>query len=219
MTNTPIYAVKTERMDITVDLGSSVVFIQQKWKYNWKTSPKVTAWSYVEKKEFHNKADKLLWSGWSNRYTLKVSGSSNIAKKYNRKELQVNFDIKWVLNSEHWTVQVKKIETGKFNTSSVNWTSRLINLDTEDLKVVTRTKNKKAYKQYPISHEFGHAIGNTSHIKGMHSDEYKTTSSFNIDLQSRMNIGDTLRRRHIDYIITELNKMIPNTVFSIHQLL
>jgi len=206
-------------MDITVNLDSGYIFIQQKWKYNWKISSKVSPWTYVEKKAFHETADNLLWQQWSKHYKLKVSGSSAVSKKYKSNEFDVNFDIKWVTANEHWSVNVKKIEKGKFNTSSVNWTSKVINLDTEDLKIKKRKRGKKIYKQYPLSHEFGHAIGNTSHITGMHSDEYKPTSSFNLDLYSRMNIGNTLRKRHIDYIIIELNKIIPNTTFSIHKLI
>lgn len=214
----PIYSVKTDRMDITIDIGKGYIFIQQRWKYNWKTLSKLSPWTYKDKKNFHHKLDNLLWQQWSKRFILKMEGTSNIAETYKTKRLNVNFDIRWVLHNEHWSVNIRKIEKGKFKTSSVNWTHKIVNLDTEDLSLVIRKRKNKKYKQYPFSHEFGHAIGNTKHIKGMHGDEYSTSSVYKSDLKSRMNIGNDLRKRHLDYLISELNKMIPNTKFIIYEL-
>ena len=48
----------------------------------------------------------------------------------------------------------------------------------------------------------------------MHGDEYKQSSSYFSDKSSIMNIGSQIQKRHIDYILSQLNGMIPNTVFS-----
>ncbi|WP_055446528.1 hypothetical protein [Lacinutrix mariniflava] len=215
MINTgPIYSSKTDRMDITIDIPNSTIFIQQKWKYDWKNLPKTSAWTYTEKKAFHNQADRLLWQQWSSHFILNCTGTSNIAKNYNTSNFKVNFDIKWVLTGEHWNVNVKKIKKGTFSSSSVSWNSRVINLDTEDL---IYTEKRTNIYQFPLSHEFGHAIGNSKYAaKGMHADEYKASSKFNLDYTSRMNAGSELRERHIDFILLNLNKMIPNTTFIIN---
>ncbi|WP_346882961.1 hypothetical protein [uncultured Algibacter sp.] len=215
MINT-IRTIKTDRMDITIDFDNQVIFVQQKWKYTWTTDPSLSSWTYAEKKKFHDTADNLLWQQWSDKFNLKLTGSSKMVSKFNTKLFTVNFDIKWVTANAHWDVKVKKIKSGHFETSSVHWTSKTIKLDTEDLKAVKRTRGTKTYKQHPISHEFGHAIGNTSHISGMHADEYKTSSAFKIDLLSRMNVGNQLRKRHGDYLVSELNKVIPNAKFVVN---
>jgi len=203
------YTSKTDRMDIYVNAISKTVLIEQKWKYTWKNSPTTTKWTYAQKKAFHDTADGLIWKQWSNHFKLKCEGTSDFVKTYGLLEFTVNFDIKWVLSNEHWNVSVKKIPAGQFERSSVHWTNKVITLDTEDLNQMTRTRGGKAYKQHPFSHEFGHAV---------HSDEYRPTSLFKLDLLSRMNVGNELRKRHLDYIIIELNKMIPDTKFSISSL-
>jgi hypothetical protein len=49
-------------------------------------------------------------------------------------------------------------------------------------------------------------------------DEYKDTSPHKGDTASVLNVGSELRRRHFRTAIEELNKMIPNTVWSIGML-
>lgn len=50
-----------------------------------------------------------------------------------------------------------------------------------------------------------------------HSDEYHDKDSINggfkLDYPSVMNIGNELRKRHLDYILKQLNTMLPNTTF------
>jgi hypothetical protein len=68
----------------------------------------------------------------------------------------------------------------------------------------------------PFAHEFGHALGNSRFsMTGMHGDEYKEDSEFVLDNGSMMNIGSQLRKRHLDYILNEINKMIPDTSFQL----
>ena len=90
--------------------------------------------------------------------------------------------------------------------SNVRWNDREINLDTED------TKMRKDYKQVPVGHEFGHAIGYLY-------DEYNSTLSINngflFDQDSIMNVGMKLRNRHLQYIIYQLSTIYPNTTFQL----
>lgn len=89
--------------------------------------------------------------------------------------------------------------------------------------------------QYPVAHKFGHAIGNSrgaypSPIMGgssisviTHGDEYRVSTTqknhirinqqrreFIEDLNIIMNVGNSLRKRHLDYIMQELNSMYPS---------
>ncbi|MFD0862842.1 hypothetical protein ACFQ1M_11570 [Sungkyunkwania multivorans] len=202
-------------MDIFVEEKRKMILIQQRWQYTWLNDPATTSWTYKEKKDFHHRADTLIWGQWSNKYVVSVSGSSSFAKTYKHQDFTLNFDIKWELSKPHWSVEVTKIPKGKFKTSSVGWSNRKISLDTEDLAVVKRINGGTTYKQYPVSHEFGHATGNSKYAyTGGHGDEYRSTSAYFSDKKSIMNIGNELRKRHIDFVLKELNKMIPNTSFS-----
>lgn len=207
---------KTDRMDISIMETEKRILIVQKWCYNWKTQPGISAWTTSQKRNFHDRVDKLIWSNWGGKHKIKVNGTSEFAKKYAKESFTVYFDIKWVLNQPHWNVNVTKIPSKGFVTSNVLWNSREINLDTEDTVFTYKGsyKNKKHY-QYPVLHEFGHATGNTIKLPGMHGDEYKVSSAFFLDKTSIMNIGNELKKRHLDYIVQQLNTMIPNTRFYV----
>ena len=97
----------------------------------------------------------------------------------------------------------------------MSWDSKIINIDTEDTVKIKRDRGSKSYHQYPIVHEFGHSVGNSIFAStGMHGDEYNSSSSFFRDKRSLMNIGSNLRDRHLDFLLQQLNTMIPNAQFS-----
>ena len=48
----------------------------------------------------------------------------------------------------------------------------------------------------------------------MHADEYKPTNPYVRDRSSLMNVGNQLRSRHLDFIVAQLNTMIPDTTFE-----
>jgi hypothetical protein len=205
---------KTDRMDITVEEAGSNIFVQQKWKYEWLNDLNTTQWTYAQKKHLHDKIDTLIWRKWSGHFKIKTTGNSAFSKKHSSSGFTMNFDIKWVLSNEHWLVRVRKIVSGTFKTSNVKWPSRIINLDTEDILIRKSTRGGRTFYKYPVLHEFGHAIGNSVHAsQGMHGDEYKANNPFKSDQSSIMNLGNELRKRHIEYLLQELNKMIPDTTF------
>ncbi|TWP27076.1 hypothetical protein ETU08_07560 [Apibacter muscae] len=208
---------RTDRMDIFIEEGRNIILIQERWQYNWLT--KVTPWTITERRKFHELADQRIWKIWGGHFKLKVQGTSSFAEKHKNTTFTVNFDIKWALINPHWKVNLTKIAPGGFQTSYVNWNSKIISLDTEDTKIVTRYAGRSKYKQYPVAHEFGHAIGNVP-IRGIsHSDEYhdsyRLNGGFKLDYLSIMNIGNNLRNRHLDYVLIQLNSMFANTTFYI----
>ncbi len=213
------YTKNTDRMDIHIEETRGTILIKQKWKYSWLNFSGSTPWTYIEKQSFHSKVDNIIWNSWGNNFFLKVSGSSDFAKRNSGKVWDVNFDIEWVLHTEHWDVKVTKYpRTHAGNpTSSVGWGSKIINLDTKDTAWRKRVSSGRNYFQYPLVHEFGHAAGNSKYANtGMHGDEYASTSVYAGDKNSLMNIGNKLRDRHLDFILSQLNTMVSGSTFSKH---
>ncbi|MGM5629503.1 hypothetical protein O2K51_01275 [Apibacter raozihei] len=206
---------KTERMDIFVDEGKKSILVQERWQYNWLSD--LSPWTMKEKRKFHELIDNIVWKKWGGFYKLKVKGKSDFAKRHKDTIFVVNFDIKWVSDNPHWFVNVKKIAPGGFEKSSIDWNTRVINLDTEDTKIVTRVRNGVKYQQLPVAHMFGRTLGNISNLKLPRSESYQTDYSLNpgfkSDYYSIINIGEQLRLRHIDYVLIQLNSDLVNTIF------
>ena len=196
---------------IDIALDGSLIFVRLDWLYNWKTAAGMSPWTYHECRDFHARADAVIWGGWSNQVTLQASGSSEVARRFAQSPIPVNFDIRWVLSDPHWTVTVTKIRKGSFQGSEVLWEARRINLDTEDTTAVRRTST---ITQFPVAHEFGHAIGNVYELK--RGDEYREGHLHYKDQAAMMNIGDELRKRYFRTLIEALNDMIPGVTFSVH---
>jgi hypothetical protein len=210
------YIRKTDRLDIIIEESRRIILIQQKWKYDWLNAPGTTPWTHQHKKDFHHKLDGLIWSGWGSHVTLEATGTSDFVKRNNGMKFKLEFDVKWVLTGGHWQVNVTKIPKGSFDRSHVIWSTRVIKLDTED---VNRRKIDEGYYQYPVVHEFGHAVGNFPGIyAGAHGDEYVPTSPHIADNHSLLNMGSELRDRHMDYVLREINAMVPSTTFTIHKI-
>ena len=213
----PYYSKRTDRMDLHIEADRGTILIKQRWEYTWLTSGRATAWTYAEKRAFHEAADSLVWNQWGRAFFLRVRGSSRFAREHADVRWDVNFDLEWVLSNRHWNVRVTKLpasHTGH-ETSYVQWGARTITLDTKDTAPRQRVRGGRTYSQYPLSHEFGHAAGNSGYASpGMHADEYKPTSPYVRDRSSLMNVGNQLRSRHLDFIVAQLNTMIPDTTFE-----
>ena len=202
---------------IDIDTTVGRIFLQQRWQYLWLLQPPLSNWTHTEKRDFHNRADREIWAAWSNRASLNVTGSSTVARRFRGRGLPINLDIRWVTAKPHWRVHVMKLPSGQFRTSSVRWTARLINLDTNDFSTRTiGTGTPTVTTQVPVAHEFGHAAGNTAVLS--RGDEYKSTSPNKGDQASIMHSGHQLRNRHFRTILDEMNKMIPDTTFSVRSL-
>jgi hypothetical protein len=201
---------KTDRAEIDINLSNGYVFYQQRWQYVWVVAPGQPAWTLKEKRFFHRQADLMVWDVWSKRVTFKATGTSEFARKHAGRNLQVDFDISWELNSPHWTVRVIKVPPGTTShPTRVEWSARNIFLCTEDFTKTTHAGGV-------IAHEFGHSMGNTAVLN--RGDEYRNTSPHFADSASVINVGRELRTRHFRTMIEELNKMIPGTIWSVSSL-
>lgn len=220
---------KTDRMDIYLEESRGIILVREKWKYNWLNAMGTSHWDYFHRRDFHEKADRIIWKTWSNRYKLRTKGTSDLAKKFSHHSLVVNFDIQWVFENAHWEVDVKKIRpNGISPTSEVKWNERKIILDTKDTQLTYKgSYNGNNFYQFPVSHEFGHTIGNSFYAmkeigKNTRGDEYRTENflngGFRFDFESVMNVGNHLRTRHIEYILYQLNQSLSNTSFYLSSL-
>ena len=198
---------------IDIDTSAGSIFLQERWFYVWKCKDGQPAWTVEEKRNFHNRADRAIWATWSFRVKLRAHGASAFARKFKDCDIGINFDIRWVLTGGHWTVTVTKIPADQQETSFVRWNDRQISLDTNDVNERKRTRGGRDYKQFPVAHEFGHAVGNTS-VLGR-GDEYGADHAHKDDRASIMNVGNSLRVRHFDTVIAELDQMIPDTTFTV----
>jgi hypothetical protein len=201
--------------EIDVDTTVGRVFLQERWQYNWLTSPGTTAWTQKERRDFHNRADQSIWAAWSNHAALTVAGKSPFARNFAGKLIPINLDIRWVTARPHWTVNVTKVPPGNYRQSNVQWTARVINLDTEDFttRTICSGTPRACQTQIPVAHEFGHTIGNTSTLA--RGDEYPDASPHSTDTGSIMHSGHQLRSRHFKTILDEMNRMIPDTTFTV----
>ncbi len=207
------YSKYTDRMDFHIEEDRGTILIKQKWKYDWLNSSETSSWTYSEKHRFHKKIDSMIYNSWGKRWYLKVDGTSNFSQRNTNTIWDVNFDVEWVLQKEHWKVNVRKVKPKRILKSSVDWNKKQINLDTEDFKCIMAENGESKYYQYIASHEFGHTIGNSFVFNS--GDEYKSSSSYFFDKASIMNIGNQIRDRHFWYILDHLNSMIPDTTFII----
>jgi hypothetical protein len=206
---------------VDIDTGAGRIVLQERWQYNWLVaSGSMKRWTHAEKHDFHARADREIWSAWSNRAFLQVAGTSDFAKRFSGRMIPVFVDVRWVLGKPHWTVNVTKIAKGTFSRSRVSWWDRIIHIDTNDLTTRTRcigpSKQMICGSQVPIAHEFGHTVGNTSDFA--RGDEYEASSEHSLDVQSILNRGSELRTRHFDALLTELNDMIEGTTFTVGRL-
>ncbi|PKH51907.1 hypothetical protein CXF68_14960 [Tenacibaculum sp. Bg11-29] len=65
----------------------------------------------------------MIWNNWGQYFFLKVKGGAGFAKKHVKTRWNVNFDIEWVLHTEHWKVNVKKIVPNSYERSNVAWSN------------------------------------------------------------------------------------------------
>jgi putative peptidoglycan binding protein len=206
---------KTQRMDFEIKGSNKTIWVRQYWAYTYTTKSGASAWTSNGKKNFHKELEKVIRKAWSGKFVLSVSGTSEFAKYFKDQTFDVKFDVDPKSSGAHWAVKAVKVPKGQFNGSVVNWSKREMTLDTEDMNEIDKGGGP-GVKQSGAAHEFGHALGNSKHAGASgHGDEYKNTSAYKAHKKSIMHSGMKLKKRHADHLVTELNKMIPNTQFSV----
>jgi hypothetical protein len=231
------YSKQTDRLDIYMDDALKTITIRQRWEYRWKSVGGASPWTEGEKRMFQQQANMLITSVWEGAHKVNVEGSSSFARKNVNRDFQFRFDIQQsptspLLGNPHWVVTITKYPHNNFVLSRVRWESREVFLDHNDVSPERKVLESPKTYQFPVAHEFGHMIGNVRHIfPGSHDDEYslnsvkqlllskRRQSDFHQDIESIMNFGSSLRERHFDYLLRELNTIIPNTRFYFRSVL
>jgi hypothetical protein len=225
------YSKQTDHFDIYIDDNAKTITIRQRWKYEWRyDSPNgIKPWTDAEKKYFHNQALSLITSIWQSAPGINLKGNSDFVKNNTGKPFKFRFDIERVNSNEHWAVSANKIPNNAVFRSAVNWQTRKIVIDIQDITPSVRYIGAQAIYQIPIVHEFGHTIGNVPKIS-TYGDEYSIQFPYHSfrrnpdivtimqDYTSGMHYGSDLRARHFDYLLRELNTMIPGTTFYFNPL-
>lgn len=203
---------------INLDTLNGQVLVCEKWLYDWKLWPGVSAaWTYEEKKNFHSTCDQQIWSIWSFRVTLFVTGPSQFARSFRSRKLTVNFDIKWWLDPHcHWKVTAWKMPPGTSPTalhrSFVDVPGRRIELNTADIapRGAGNAAGRSTTAFRTVPHEYGHAMVAPGGFTA-NPDEYKSSSPHLHDTLSMMNIGQQLRERHLAATVSALNRLAART--------
>ena len=198
-----LYFKQTPWLDIRIDEELKKVIIEQRWNVSWKNLPGTEKWTEKEKKHFTKKIQRIVNHSWGNAFKLKVTGLSSFARAHKRDKIQVDFNISHSVVNSHWSVKAIKILPGFYHRSYTYWVDRKIELYQTDVKLELKPAG---FRQRVVAHEIGHTIG-------ILYDDYDEDSKYYEDKRSIMSNGMAVRRRHFDFILTELNNMIPETVF------
>ncbi|QCE43109.1 hypothetical protein [Psychroserpens sp. NJDZ02] len=208
------YIKKTDNYDIYIEPSRKTIVIRQKWKYIWSSASGLPNWSYLEKKEWHQKADNVIWQQWGSQFVFwaLVHDENSSSRSLHKKEFNLEFDIEWVTSDQHWLANVKKTKSAEKFRSRVNLTEKKIYLAHID----TKRRVSGAINQNTVKHEFGHTIGVDDEYGNAYKREEDRTKYEPIhvkDTKALMNIGNELRTRYIRDIKMEVNSMIPEVSF------
>ena len=190
------YIKRTDTMDIYIEPKRKTIVVRQRWKYNWLNDRNTSPWTYMERRDWHNKADSIIWNQWGNKFImLAVVLEPTDANKYlHRMEFNLEFDIQWVTSNEHWTVNVTKVKPGTNFRSNTKINNRTLYLTTEDTFNRFIDPNIPNIKQNTVKHEFGHTIGADDEYGMKYGAKYN--GLYYKDIRALMNIGDELRTRY-----------------------
>lgn len=213
------YQRETPRMSIEINTMNREIIITQKWHYQWiEGDIPISPWNPKEQEVFHKNCEYQIWMIWSKRFKLKlINTKDNPKHKIQKSDIYtVIFNITYHHSPRidwHWLVKVKKAFKleGELR-SNVDWVNREISLLSVEIED-ERSKNiYGSFQTFIIPHEFGHAMGD---LDDEYGKVYGNTKNpvFVLDFNSIMNIGHELRWRHINYIVSELDKMIPDGKF------
>lgn len=147
------------------------------------------SWTAGEKNTFaHGFVDSVV-AMWSEKFRITTTSTVPVELARN---VGVVFDFPYYIDGWHsdddFELEVKKISTGTFQTSSCAYSDGNSFLDSEDLSPVNKGASMP---QRAAVHEFGHMLGLR--------DEYpeaNSNMSHVSDKDSIMNVGETVRKRH-----------------------
>lgn len=147
------------------------------------------AWTQAEKNNFaHGFVDAVV-SVWSEKFRITTTSTVPVTEA---RDVGVVFEFPYYIDGTHldddFELSVRKIPPGQFQTSSCGYSIGNTYLDSEDLNAVSKGASMN---QRAAVHEFGHMLGLRDEYSAAHDNPHHTG-----DLDSIMNVGEVVRRRH-----------------------
>jgi hypothetical protein len=222
---------ETSWCTIYLNTTSGNVHVVQRWLYQFTVAPGLPPWTDDEKTNFHYALTSAVGGTWDSQtpvgnspdpivqqiinllrkpsnVRIGVSGTGAVAQRFSSTGLDVDFDIVLTSTSPQWRVTLQKLT--QWAHSQVDWTARTIQLNSLGNNPRGACQAGPGAACVPTGfvtnrHEFGHTLQN--------DDEYTVSSPSRSDLGSIMNIGTGVRPRHLSFVTTQLNSMVPGCVF------
>ena len=204
---------------VDLDLTKGHVFVREDWRYSWTTASGQAPWTPQEQLDYHRAVDRAVWGHWSERARIQVRpgayalhpDTDHLKWQIAGRALTLSFDVRSVRGKGHWEVTVKKEASNieRKPQAVVKNETREIFLYSTDLLVTKarRYEGDKPHFGFSVpAHEFGHTFGGRN-------DEWRPGSPHNHDRESIMNIGRTLRARHLVAICHSLGKLVKGCTF------
>ena len=209
-----------------LDCSRGHVFVRQDWRYEWATKPGVAPWTEDERRSYHRAVDHLVWGHWSFRARIFVAPAvpepgtlaRDLISRYQAHGLTLSFDVRKVTGRAQWAALVTKVDprVRPLPQAAVWFESKRLELFSSDIvpHVASRYRGDEVRRpNFSVAaHEFGHTLGYV-YSRG-DGEEYNLGHPFFNDLQSIMNVGRTVRPRHLRLILETLAKMVPGCRFT-----
>lgn len=210
---------------VDVDFQRGHVFVREDWRYEWTTRGVVEPWSPDEQGRYHSAVDHLVWAHWSLRARIWVSaapGSNGAGQDLVRNRggagLTLSFDVRRVQTEAQWTALVTKVNPAvrPIPRPRVWFEARKLERFTTDIVPHRASRfedDPRARRKFSATaHEFGHTLGYV-YSRG-NGEEREPQHRYFRDTASIMNIGRTVRPRHLALVTETLAKMVPGCRFS-----
>lgn len=175
--------------------GSYTLELDMKVELNFQEGPDGQTWTALDKQQFIDDYKGAVEDTWSGRALTTDDGQAVT--------LDVNLDAgeapgglfggiaDMMDGSEHWNIDVVRIDEGGFNQSYVVPSQNTGRFDSEDVQPIAKGATDP---QVGAAHEFGHMIGLP--------DEYNGNGGADAadDTDSVMHTGMEVRQRHLDIV-------------------
>ena len=211
---------------VDIDLQKGHILVREDWRYEWATQKGLPPWTADEQSSYHRSVDHLVWTCWSFRARIRVSVAGiprvgvqqDLVSNFGPAGLTLSFDVRRVQSQAQWVAIVTKVDPNArpLPRPQVLFEAKRLELFSTDI-VPHRAKRFEGDPQARLGfsatgHEFGHTLGYV-YSRG-NGEEREFNHPYFRDTASIMNIGRSVRSRHLALITETLAKMVPGCRFN-----
>ncbi len=175
--------------------GTYTLEMEMKIEFEFTEGPDGQTWTERDKEQFMADFEQSVMDSWSGHTITTDEGQEvTLDIKLDLSEEPTGFlgGLRDALDpSEHWNIEVVKIDEGGFNQSYVVPGQNTGRFDSEDVNPVHKGASDP---QVGAAHEFGHMIGLPDEYNGRAGPEAQK------DTDSIMHTGMDVRERHFDHM-------------------